>query len=186
MGHNVLTSKQEEFAQCVFKGSTYSDAYRQAYNVGEKTLKTSIWRLSSAVMDNIKVSSRVDELRAGVTKRNDISVDNVLEQLGNWLMADPINAMDDDGCVKALSLMDKSTRMSISEIQVTEIWGMIPNIDGKNEKTKTGEIKRIKFVDKRGTAEMWMKKFGQFIPEGSSIADNLDAIREIINTVKGK
>ena len=58
----MLTHKQEEFAQGVANGLTQSDAYRAAYDVGNMTDK-SIHELSSKLASDIKVASRIDDLR---------------------------------------------------------------------------------------------------------------------------
>lgn len=60
-----LTDKMEKFAQGVAKGLTYSDAYRAAYDASKSTDK-SCNEISSTLMADIKISSRVDELKAPV------------------------------------------------------------------------------------------------------------------------
>jgi len=57
-----LTSKQEGFCQSIVKGASLSDAYRENYNIG-KMKGDSINRLAHGVMENVKVASRVEELR---------------------------------------------------------------------------------------------------------------------------
>lgn len=179
MGNNVLTAKQENFCQHVVQGDTYADSYRKSYNAEKMSINT-IYVKASQLMDQDKIRVRVSELRESTIKRNEITIDKVLEQLANWLLFDPIDLMDDSGCVKDLRHMDKKSRMSLSDIKVQETYGSIGD-----DKGKTGEIKTIKFVDKRATADMFMKKFGQYINEqDNSLANNLDAIREIVNAVK--
>ena len=57
-----LTPKQEEFARVYVETSNASEAYRQAYDVGEKTKPNVIWVKASETLANGKVSVRVAEL----------------------------------------------------------------------------------------------------------------------------
>lgn len=179
-----LTDKQSKFAQFVAEGDTYADAYRKSYSVKNMAIKT-IWENSSRLMANSKVKARVEQINSNTIKRNEVTIDEVLNELANWIRFDPLMIIDPDTeCVKMLKDMDKEARMSIAEIHVQELFDNVPNIDGKKIRTKIGEIKKIKFVDKRATAEMFMKKFGQYVEQNNGIADNLDAIKEIIEAVK--
>lgn len=58
----MLTAKQEKFCRGVAKGLNYSDAYREAYNAG-KMKPESVNRLATELMKNIKIASRVEELK---------------------------------------------------------------------------------------------------------------------------
>jgi len=139
-------------------------------------------------MSDDKVSLRVKELQEEFKKRNHVTLEQVLEQMSNWIMFDPLDIVDPDtDCVKSLKLMDKNVRMSISEIQVQELFDSVPSPDGMGKvRAKIGELKKVKFVDKRGTAEMFLKKFGAYAEDRSNLSDNLDAIKEIIEAVKSK
>lgn len=61
----ALTAKQEAFAQAIADGLNQSDAYRKAYNASKSTDK-SVNELASALLKNIKVASRVAELRGAL------------------------------------------------------------------------------------------------------------------------
>lgn len=58
-----LTPKQERFAQCVADGMTQADAYRTAYDCAPTTKPESIQQVASQLMSDLKVSSRVQQLR---------------------------------------------------------------------------------------------------------------------------
>lgn len=60
-----LTAKQEKFCQSVAKGMNYSDAYRSAYDA-KKSKPDSINRLAAGMMKNVKITSRIDELRSKI------------------------------------------------------------------------------------------------------------------------
>jgi len=61
----ALTGKQEKFAQLVASGSSLSDAYRGSFNVS-KMKPATVNREAHALMDNHKITTRVNELRAPV------------------------------------------------------------------------------------------------------------------------
>lgn len=77
---NKLTAKQEKFCQGIVSGMSQADSYRAAYNVKTKN-KKSIWELSSQLADNIKVSSRIAELRKPVAERAQITLESHLDDL---------------------------------------------------------------------------------------------------------
>lgn len=58
-----LTPKQEKFCQVYVDSGIASFAYRQAYNT-EKMKPDSIWQLASRLLNDVKVMSRVKEIRA--------------------------------------------------------------------------------------------------------------------------
>lgn len=57
-----LTKKRENFALLVATGKSLSDAYRQAYSCDNPNAK-SVHELASTLNSDIKVSSRIEELR---------------------------------------------------------------------------------------------------------------------------
>lgn len=63
-----LTSKQEKFAQCVADGMSQADAYRASYNCA-KSKPESVQQLASRLMADVKVSSRVEELRKALAEK---------------------------------------------------------------------------------------------------------------------
>lgn len=61
----ALTDKQENFVQNIIKGMNQSDAYRAAYDAENMTDK-SIHEKASELSKNVKVTARLDELRAKI------------------------------------------------------------------------------------------------------------------------
>lgn len=64
----MLTAKQESFAQAIASGKTQADAYRLAYNA-DNMKDASIWSKASVLMSDVKVTSRVEELRGKLEKK---------------------------------------------------------------------------------------------------------------------
>ena len=67
MGFNGLSHKQELFSKLVaLDGLSISEAYKQSYNC-ENMKQDSIYQLSSRLSKQVKVTSRINELRDSVT-----------------------------------------------------------------------------------------------------------------------
>jgi len=62
-----LTPKQEAFCKAYLETGNASAAYRQSYSVKKATPK-SVNEVSSRLLSEIKISSRIEELKAEITK----------------------------------------------------------------------------------------------------------------------
>ena len=76
----MLTAKQEKFVQGIIEGMSQADAYRSAYDTSRFTDK-SVWEKASALMNNVKVKSRLTELRDQIMKPSIMSAQERLELL---------------------------------------------------------------------------------------------------------
>jgi phage terminase small subunit len=77
-----LTPKREKFAQGVASGMSQADAYRSAFNVDKSTAK-SVQELASRLMADVKVRSRVAELRAPVVEKVGVTLEGHLSCLAD-------------------------------------------------------------------------------------------------------
>lgn len=75
-----LTIKQENFCLAYIETGNASEAYRRVYDVS-KTSDVSINRLAKQLMDNIKIASRIAELRKPVIERAQITLEQHLADL---------------------------------------------------------------------------------------------------------
>ncbi len=76
-----LTPKQEAFAHAYVETGNASEAYRRAYDVGENTKGETVWRKAAELMDNGKVTARIEELQADHRERHDVTVDSLTDEL---------------------------------------------------------------------------------------------------------
>lgn len=76
----MLTAKQEKFVQGIIEGKSQAEAYRSAYDTSRYTDK-SVWEKASALMNNVKVKSRIKELREQMMKPSIMSAQERLELL---------------------------------------------------------------------------------------------------------
>jgi hypothetical protein len=118
-----LTAKQEAFAQAVADGMTQSDAYRQCYDTKTKSDK-SVNEIASQLMANLKISSRVAELKAKLsdeilwTRKEAAEVLRKAINLG--LDAESHGKLSD--AVKSVEVLNKMTGFEAP--QVVEFKGM--------------------------------------------------------------
>ena len=75
-----LTIKQEKFANLYIELGNASEAYRQSYNC-EKMKPESVNIKAFELLNNGKVTLRVDELRNELAKRHDITKDTLIIEL---------------------------------------------------------------------------------------------------------
>lgn len=75
-----LTPKQESFCQTYIESGNASEAYRTAYNC-ENSKPATINRKAKELLDNGKITARVDQLREGHQKRHEVTVDSLTKEL---------------------------------------------------------------------------------------------------------
>ncbi|MEY4839015.1 MAG: hypothetical protein RLZZ475_2874 [Pseudomonadota bacterium] len=75
-----LTPKQEAFAQAYIETGNASEAYRRAYDAGQMKDAT-VNRKAKELMDNGKITARLDELRAALVERHQATMDDIATML---------------------------------------------------------------------------------------------------------
>lgn len=75
-----LTPKRESFAQAVASGMSQADAYRSAFDTSRMKPET-VQQKASRLMADGKVRARVDEIRAPVVQKAQITLESHLERL---------------------------------------------------------------------------------------------------------
>lgn len=73
---NKLTIKQEKFCQAYIETGNASKAYRQAYDAERMKLAT-INRKAKELLDNGKITARLDALQQTHQKRHNVTVDSL-------------------------------------------------------------------------------------------------------------
>ena len=174
----MLTPQQNRFAELVSEGNTYYDAYREAYPKSLEWKENAVYVNSSKLMAITNISLRVKELQEDNTKRNQATLDEVLNEMSSWLRFDPADVMDEADCVKSIKQLPKEVRKSISEIRVQELY---TTIDGG--KIKIGEVKNIKFIDKRATADMFLKKFSAYITNVKIDVEDMSHLKDLLKGI---
>nr|DAP15929.1 MAG TPA: Terminase small subunit [Caudoviricetes sp.] len=79
-----LTPKQEKFCQLYIELGNASEAYRQAYDVGDMTNGSISVNASKLLNNNTKIALRVEELRQAHQQRHNLTVDNIIADLQEY------------------------------------------------------------------------------------------------------
>lgn len=80
MSSKPLTEKQEKFCRTFIETGNASEAYRLAYNASNMKAD-SVNRKAKELLDNGKITARLEELRERHAKRHDYTVDDLLAEL---------------------------------------------------------------------------------------------------------
>lgn len=75
-----LTPKQEAFCLAYIETGNASEAYRQAYETEDMKSET-VHRKAKELMDNGKITARIEELKAEHSERHKLTVDDLLKEL---------------------------------------------------------------------------------------------------------
>ena len=119
---NVLTLKQEKFCQYyVDIDVNASEAYRMAYDC-TKMKQESVWRNAHALMQNIKVTSRIKEIREKRAKESEVKRETVERVLMDIITSDPndlyiVDELTGKVKMKSPSQLPKRTRNALKKIQ---------------------------------------------------------------------
>jgi|JRYE01.1.fsa_nt_gb phage terminase small subunit len=76
----TLTPKQEAFAKAYVETGNGSEAYRRAYDV-ENMKPSTVNRKAVELLENGKITARLDQLQQRAQKRHDITIDTLTEML---------------------------------------------------------------------------------------------------------
>ena len=162
----ILTPKQEAFAQAYVETGNASEAYRRGYNA-EKMSDNALHVAASRALSNAKVRLRVDALRAEVAKRHDITIDKIVRELaliGFSNMLDYISVQEGDAFVD-LSKLTREQAAAIGEV-TSETY-----LEGKGEDAKTVKRTKFKLSDKRSALVDLGKHLGMF-PQQVNVTGN--------------
>ena len=76
----VLTPKQERFCQKYIELGNASEAYRQSYDADDMNTNT-VNRKAKELLDNGKITARVEQIKRGHKKRHNMTIDDLLLEL---------------------------------------------------------------------------------------------------------
>lgn len=176
---NELTPQKDKFSLEVASGKTYAESYRIAYPKSVKWKDESVWCESSKLMSDPNVLQRVKELQEKTAKRNEVTLDEVLKEMANWLRFDVKSIFNEDGTMKQLHEMTDQESSSIASYENVELF------DGSGDKkVHIGYLRKVKTIDKRAVADMFLKKFGAYITNLKLDVEDLNHIRDLLGEIK--
>lgn len=179
MGASIqLTQKQENFCLAYLECGNASESYRRAYNTGNMKAE-SIHRRAADLMQDSKVTARIESLRAAVAEHVVIDEARILEEVERLCLVDPAQLFDENGALLPIRKMSPNVRSAVSSIEVEEVKGK----DG----TVIGRVKKIKLWDKNSALDKAMKHRGLFEAHNKQRAGPLEGLpREVLQQIVGK
>lgn len=176
MEKSKLTHQQELFCQQVASGKNQSESYRISYPKSQKWKDEAVWAQASLLMSNSMVSVRIEELKEKNQTRNEVKLDEVLENLAKYLRFNIKSIVNSNGTLKGFDEMTDDEAACIQSIEVTELF--------KGGEV-TGVLKKIKLIDKLGTAEKFLRNFGAHLKNHNHRFDkeNLEHLRDILDEI---
>lgn len=176
----MLSDKQEKFAQSI--GTAEFDfnwmAYEKHYDCS-KMSKNAIYVETCKLLQNPKISLRIKEIQANTLRRNEVTLDEVLAEMANWLKFNVKSIFKEDGSMKPLHEMTDEESSSIASYEVVELFG-----GGGEMKVQTGWLKKVKLMDKRAVADMFLRKLGAYIDNHKITIEDLSYLDEVLKGIK--
>lgn len=120
--------------------------------------KTTATSQASRLLTYDNVQHRIQELAEQRMAVSTLSIESVLTEMKKIAYADPKDAYNDDGSLKAIKDIPKHLRQSISAIQTDELW------EGKGkDREQVGITRTIKFWSKDKQLEQLGKYLKMFV-----------------------
>lgn len=135
-----LTAKQEKFAQGVASGLSQADAYRLAYETSKKWPDKSVHEAASKLASNIKIISRISELRAPVIEACQLTLVAHLAELNRLKMM--AEAGENVGAaIRAEELRGKASGLYVERVERGDPGAFTGSRDELNARIKERAIK---------------------------------------------
>jgi phage terminase small subunit len=99
------------------------------------------------------------------TAKVEVDVEFVLKELLQIANCDVAEAFEENGGLKSIHDIPTPIRKTISSFEVEEIWEMQQDEDNprRRHKVQIGELKKVKFWDKKGSLELLGKYLAMFV-----------------------
>lgn len=121
-----LTLKQEAFCNYYIETGNASEAYRRAFCC-QRMRSSTINRMAFDLLNNRKITARINELQKELQRRSDITKDETVSILTNIARANIVDALEVKGgdnyrtfLVKDLSTLPVEFQLAISSVKSTE------------------------------------------------------------------
>lgn len=174
----MLTNNQENFCQLVAAGNSYADSYKGAYNAEKMGINT-IYVNSSVLMSDTKIAIRVKELQEENRKRNEVTLDEVIKELSEWLRFNIKTIFNTDGTMKQIHEMTDQEAACIASYENVELFG-----NSGDGKAQIGYIRKVKLIDKQATVDKFMKFFGAYVTKVKIDNEDLSHLRDLLDEIK--
>jgi hypothetical protein len=117
-----LTPQREAFARAIAKGGSQAGAYREAFPASKKWKDKSVHERASTLMRDIKVVSRVEELRSKVAAKVVLTVENLIAELEEARSAALMAGPSPQSSAAVAATMGKAKLLGLDK-QIVELSG---------------------------------------------------------------
>lgn len=156
-----LTPKQERFCQVFLEKGNASQSYREAYDVAPNTKPETVNRKAAELLANGKITARLDELRAELKKRHEITMDSLVDKLRPIIDADirRVITWGDAVPVKDPETGEITIAQGVAIKSMAELDDTAAAMIAELSRSKDGSL-RIKLHDKLSAIEKVAKLLG--------------------------
>lgn len=173
----MLSQQREIFALEIVKGKSQADAYRIAYPKSLKWKEKSVWEAASALSANVKVASRVKELREKAASEAIFTAADVLREVWRIASFDIRKLYNADGSPVPIHELDDMTAAAIQAVDIQEEYAGIGEA-----RVHIGYTKKYKVADKNVALEKLMKHLGQYELDNKQ---KTDPLTELLSSLGG-
>lgn len=144
------------------------------------------------LLKNVQVASLIEQRRADLAKKNELTTESVLRSLRQALFFDPRKLFDAKGNLKAVQALDEDTALALTGFEVFE------EFEGRGkDRHFIGVTKKVKWLDKNAARDQANKILGNYekdkpppTPDPSAaihrVATSMDAMRAKFDKVLGR
>ena len=165
MARRGLTPQQRKFCAEYVKDSNGTRAAIAAGYSGRSAYST-----ASGLLNRSEISREIDRLCGRIVHRSELKEAEVITELRRILLADPRDAIGEDGIVKPIEEWPEDLRRALGGMDVKEEWNLVPVVNpdtGEEEirREQTGRVVKIRFISKTAASDQLLKKLGSYKPE---------------------
>ncbi len=149
----TYTKKERAFCYAYAELGSPSAAYKVAYNASRMT-PGSISTKGSVTLAKVKIRLLCEEIRRDLEKRNQITLDEIVQDLAKMVRFDIADLYTPEGDLKNIHDMPKEGRMMIGSMDIDALFeGYGP------ERHQIGHTKKVKLLNRLDILEKLMKYF---------------------------
>ncbi len=112
---------------------------------------------ASDLLKNPKIQGLIEQRLERLTEKTELKLERVVLELHRILLADPSEALNENGGVLPLRDWPVNLRRAMSGLDVEELW------EGRGpDRAQTGEVKKIRFWSKTEASQQLLRVLGAF------------------------
>lgn len=160
----AYSPKQEAFCYAYVELGDMSAAYRKAYSATNMK-STTIGVKASQMLSQDKYRIKVEAIRGALQHRNEITLDEIVQDLARMARFDPGELYDENGDLRNIKEMPKEARQMIASMDIEALYEMRGTM-----KVQVGHTKKVKMHNRLDILEKLMKYFDGYNKHNQSKA----------------